>query len=209
MKLTIHRALAELKILDARIQQGIGAIEPLAIAKKDSPIDGVYDVAEWEKKATSKYQSAVDLIDRQQRLKSAIMKSNATTVVIINKKEFVVIDAINHKIKAAHMTTLIQTLKQRRAVALNKFELLDESVNDKALNQMAILLNKETKDVSIDEKNENSIINTFIENNKPHLIDPLKIDDLIEGLEDDLGNFITEVDAVLSESNATTFIEVD
>ena len=36
--MTIHRALAELKTLDARIQAGINNLDPVGIYQKDKPV---------------------------------------------------------------------------------------------------------------------------------------------------------------------------
>ena len=47
----------------------------------------------------------------------------------------------------------------------------------------------------------------FMEQNQFELVDPLGIEALLNNMEDKIMAFETEVDAVLSEINATTFIE--
>ena len=47
------------------------------------------------------------------------------------------------------------------------------------------------------------------EQKDPHLVDPLKIADKIVELENEIEDFRTEADAVLSEQNALTLVDVD
>ena len=44
--------------------------------------------------------------------------------------------------------------------------------------------------------------------NEFHLFDPLKVAEKVESMEKEVADFEMEVDAVLSEINAVTFIEV-
>jgi hypothetical protein len=48
----------------------------------------------------------------------------------------------------------------------------------------------------------------YIEANEFHLFDPLKVEETVEKLEKEVSEFEAEVDAVLSEANAVTFIEI-
>ena len=47
------------------------------------------------------------------------------------------------------------------------------------------------------------------EQKDPCLVDPLKITEKIRTLENEIENFLTEADSVLSEQNALTKIELD
>ena len=49
---------------------------------------------------------------------------------------------------------------------------------------------------------------TFMKRNEQELLDPLKVKKVIEAMEGSVNEFKSEVDAVLSESNAKTFIEL-
>jgi hypothetical protein len=52
------------------------------------------------------------------------------------------------------------------------------------------------------------LTNSFRENNKVELVDPLDLSVKVAALEEELDAFETNVDWVLSESNAVTKIEV-
>jgi hypothetical protein len=53
-----------------------------------------------------------------------------------------------------------------------------------------------------------SVRKPYMEANEFHLFDPLSVDSKIEALEKEIGDFEAEVDAVLSEINAITIIEI-
>jgi len=53
-----------------------------------------------------------------------------------------------------------------------------------------------------------AIVDPFVKRNQFHLVDPLVAEALIEKLKKEVEDFEMEVDACLSEINATTFIEV-
>jgi hypothetical protein len=78
--LTIHRALAELKTLDARIQAAIQAVDPVGVRQLDKPVmtagGSVYaDAERFEALAKANLDSAQQLIRNKAALKAAIVKS--------------------------------------------------------------------------------------------------------------------------------------
>ncbi len=69
--MTIHRALAELKLIDSRIEKSINAIVCSGIYQKDKLVNNYYTKNDFKKDARSKHQSVTDLIDRKNKIKSA------------------------------------------------------------------------------------------------------------------------------------------
>jgi hypothetical protein len=53
-----------------------------------------------------------------------------------------------------------------------------------------------------------AIVEPFVKRNEFHFVDPIGIESKIEALTAKIENFKSEVDAVLSESNAITIIEI-
>ena len=86
-KMTVHKALCELKTLDARIQKGIQQ-NPFVFANKhaNSKVAGV-NVGDYCKEILASYQSVNDLIARRDAIKRAVTLSNATVTVTIGGKE--------------------------------------------------------------------------------------------------------------------------
>ena len=207
-KLTIHKALSELKVLDDRIMNTINS-SVFCIANKHSneKIKGV-PVAEYEKVMQGNYDKSTDLINRRNAIKRAVVLSNATTKVVINDVEYTVAEAIemkNHGVDFDHI--LLQQLKAQYNKA--QAEILKQNGDDleKRAEQYVIGIygSKEGKTNTDDfDKTKKA----FLEANQFELIDPIKILEKIEALEDKIAKFTSEVDAVLSTSNALTEIEI-
>lgn len=205
-KITIHRALAELKLIDERIDKGINAIYPTSIHQKGKKIDGHILEEDFVANAISSYQSVVDLIARKSLIKSKIVESNAKTTVIIGGKTMTVSDAITFKGIVKQSKKLSDFLKQRNTHAIAALNRNNEMV---AKNVEILLQNAFSKDsTKISKEDGDAVSKPYLENNTWHFVDPLKIETKIAALEKETSDFETEVDATLSESNAITFIEI-
>lgn len=85
--MTIHRALAELKLIDSKIEKAISIIEPTGVMQTNKLVNNFYKKEDFEKEAKAKYQSVIDLIERKNKIKSAIVIANGITEVeILGKK---------------------------------------------------------------------------------------------------------------------------
>ena len=205
-KMSIHRGLAELKTIDSRIEKLIHQIKPTGIMQKGKLVNNYYTKEDFEKNARAKFQAVNDLISRKNQIKSAITKANVTTQVEISGKKMTIADAINYKSIADSLKYLISDLESKH----RKAKTLTEQNNAK-ISENALLLAKEAlqKDnVKINEGDAVAITEPYIERNEFKLVDALKVEDLIEGIQKDIDNFETEVDATLSEINAITQIEI-
>ena len=96
MKMTIHQALAELKMLTKKIDQHYNDTYVTYKLKKVDKIRGVA-VSEIAATMGSDYQSVRDLIKRYDMIKSAIVASNAETTVVIGSDTYTVAHAIDIK----------------------------------------------------------------------------------------------------------------
>lgn len=208
-KMTVHKALAELKLLDDRILKAIKATE-YCVANKHSneKICGV-SVEEYCKQIQGGYDKAVDLIERRKAIKRAVVLSNAVTKLQIAGKEYTVAEAIEMKNHGIDFdTTLMATMQKKynSAMAVIKDE------NGKELEERAdqyvtaIYGQKEGKTNTSDIE---KVKEDFLKSNQYELIDPLSVLDKINDLEESTNNFMAEVDSALSVSNALTEIEVN
>ena len=207
--MTIHKALAELKILESRIMKTVGD-GTYCVANKHSneKINGV-SVEEYKKVMQGAYDKAVDLITRYKAIKKAVTLSNAKTVVKIGEEEYAVAEAIwmkNHGVEFDEL--LLDELREQYNKAQAK--ILKQNGND--LEQRAeqyvvgIYGSKEGKTNTDDfEKTKQD----FITSQTFELVDPIGILEKIEALEEKISVFKAEVDAVLSTSNALTVVEIN
>ena len=207
--MTIHKALAELKVLESRIMKTVGD-GTYCVANKHSneKINGV-SVEDYKKVMQGAYDKAIDLIARYKAIKKAVTLSNAKTIVTVGNEEYTVAEAIwmkNHGVEFDEM--LLNELREQYNKAQAK--ILKQNGND--LEQRAeqyvvgIYGSKEGKTNTDDfEKTKQD----FIISQTFELVDPIGILEKIEVLEEKISVFKAEVDAVLSTSNALTIVEIN
>lgn len=205
-KMTIHKALAELKVLDKRITSSISVQFCVANKHSNEKISGLA-LKDWKDIAQSNYQKANDLIRRNEAIKRAITLSNATTKVKVGDEEYTVAEAIwmkNHGMDSYKM--LLQELQNQYGKAKIQCERENGETLEKRADEYIFGLfgSKEKTD---GEEIEN-LRKTFIESQQYEIVDPNKIADKIQRLEEKISSFESEVDAALSVSNAITEIEI-
>lgn len=206
MKISIHRALAELKLLDKRINKELNSGFEVATLKpigQSVTIDG-RSVDYFIKKADGKIQSVLDLIARRDEIKRKVVLSNATTKVFIGGKEYTVAEAIEQKSFLANKRFLVQSLKENLTINKATLERKQAQVETNLEKQLEALNTGNGKD----NNDLKGFIDTFRNKNGYELVTATNLVDYIEKLDNETEAFISEVDAVLSESNAITTIEI-
>ena len=208
-KMTIHKALAELKLIDARITKSIQE-STYCVANRHSneKIKGI-SIDEVNKIIQGGYDKASDLITRRNAIKRAVVLSNAVTTVKVGDTEYTVAEAIemkNHGItfKEYLMNTMVGQYNNAQAIILKE----NGSDLEKRAEQYVtgIYGSKEGKTNTDDfEKTKQD----FMRANTVELIDPIKILDKINSLEKEINDFKIDIDSTLSTSNAITEIEIN
>ena len=207
-KMTVHKALAEIKVMDNRINSAIySGVYCLANKHSNEKVKGIA-VEDYKKVMQGYYDKANDLIKRNEAIKKAVVLSNAVTKVKIGDNEYTVAEAIwmkNHGIdnKDELLVRLQQQYNKAQAEILkNNGEELDKRAEQYVI---GIYGSKEGKaDTEAFEKTKKE----FIKVNQYELLDPIGVLKVIEDLEKEIDTFKAEVDAALSTSNAITEIEV-
>ena len=197
---TITRALVELKTLSKRITKLTNNTTYL-----DFHVPNQNRSHDRVEKAVSSYQAIRDLIRFRNKIKYAVIASNARTDVVINGTTYKVAEAIDMKQSVNYWKTLLDQLRHARLSVTNTVEHHNAQVQAKLDRLLEVEFGKGQKS---DVSHISSITDAFMKSNKATLIDPLNIDLKIEELESMVDNFEREVDFALSESNATTYIMV-
>ena len=206
--MTIHRALVDLKLIDSKIEKGISEIEPTGMMQQDKPVNDFYKKEDFESAAKAKLQSVLDLIERKNKIKSAIVMSNGITIVEVAGKKMTVADAINYKNIIVFKKQLLASLSKKHNKVKSKVQTENEKVNNVALENAKIMIGRQGDDkVKPTDDDVKAIVEPFVKRNELHLVDPLKVEELIEKMNSEIELFEAEVDAVLSESNSLTTIE--
>lgn len=204
--MTIHEALSELKIIGDRIESAINK-EFVTINKKSNrkvngiPLDEVVD------NIKSRYQKVNDLIKRRNAIKRAVSISNAKTEIVINGISYTVAEAIEmNNSGIQYQEHLMRELANQLNLCRKKIQMENEAVCRRAEEQA---VNREGKKESSNAKEFEEVRMNYIEENSYDLIDPLKLTQEIEKLEEEIAAFKTKVDSALSISNATTTITIE
>lgn len=205
-RMTIHRALSELKLIDAKIEKQINEISPSAIFQKGKLIQGYLSQEDFATAAQSKYQSVNDLIVRKNSIKSAIVKANGATIVKLGEQEMTIADAINFKVVVIFKKQLAARIKALHFSAVAELNRTNDVVEQNVQKLLEFTFGKEN--VKADPKDLEAVRKPYMEANEFHLLDPLKVIDKAESIEKEVSEFEAEIDAVLSEINAVTFIEI-
>ena len=204
-KISITRALAEIKLLDSKIESAIQKFEPVTYVEGKSKVTSIGTTVEaFNEKAKSSYQSITDLIERRNNIKAKVIQSNALTKVTIDKKEYTVAEAIERKNSINNELNLLNKLKQSYSNNKNKVEAGNLKVRANIDKQLELLAGSDkNKTEGID-----NLVKLTLENQQFNLVDVLKVEELIEKLSNSIYEFQANVDFTLSESNALTTIEV-
>lgn len=212
-KMTIHKALAELKTMDDRINKAIRSTTyVLAVKHSAEKINGV-KVNDFKDQMRSGYQKVTDLIKRRDAMKRAVVLSNATTKVQIGDKSLTVAEAIEAKNHGMEFKSeLLSAMSCAYTQAQNELTRNGgEALEKKAEQYVLAVIAAQPKDskMSVDSDAMKALRQTYIENNTYDLLDPLDIAKVMEELDAEINEFNAEVDAALSVSNALTIIEFE
>ena len=212
-KMTVHKALAELKTIDSRLTKAMGdTTYVMAVKHSAQKINGV-TVDTFKEKMKSGYQKVTDLIARRDAMKRAVVLSNATTKVNVGGKEFTVAEAIEMKNHGMEFRkSLLTRITYAYSNAQNEFNKNNgEALEKRAEKYVLDVINAQPKDskMSVDSDAMKDVRQTYIDNNKFDMLDPLDVAKIMEALDNEINEFEAEVDAALSVSNALTVIEFE
>ena len=212
-RMTIHKALSELKIIDDRITKAIYAgTYVLANKHSNNKIHGM-TVDEFKNDMKADFQKVSDLIARRNAIKRAVVASNAVTKVKIRGKEMTVATAIESKNHGMELKEVFKSYLERQYTAAkqefdkNSGDLLEK----RAENYVLSVIQAQPKDskMAVDSDAMKNLRAQYIKDNAYDIIDPIDVKKVIEDLDNEISSFMTEVDAALSCSNALTVIEVE
>lgn len=207
-KMNVHRALSELKILDARIAEAT-ANGVFCVPNKHSneKIGGV-SVDEYKESMKANWNKINDLIRRRKAIKKAVVLSNAVTKVNVAGTEYTVAEAIemkNHGLDGEK--ALLSKLRYNLKAAVDMIEEKNGAWLEQRLERyISSLYGEKDKKTNLEEIKKAEA--EFVKANTYELVDAIDIKKQIEDLESKISAFEAEVDAVLSSSNAITEIEI-
>ena len=200
--MSITQALPELKLLDKRMNKIQYDVNSWVAVRH---INGPVDVEKHRNYVEAAFQSYKDLAKRRDGIKKAIVLSNAVTRVKVGTWEGTVAEAIEYKNSIRYKQNLVDAMKDALTEKRQEYDRLKEQVDGRL---ERLLTSELGKDVKTNPETITALTNTFRENNKVELVDPLDLAKRVAEMEEEIDSFTTNVDWVLSESNGKTMIEV-
>ena len=204
--MNIHKALCELKILDDRINRAVDDCRYVGVTKIVSKRVGSQTVEAFSESVKDGFKSACDLIKRRQAIKSAVVKSNATTTVVIGGTTYTIAEAIemkNHGLDGEKR--MLRYMVSRLAEAES---LINRTRSDLESRADAFIRDqtgsKESKTEDLLKVRRDSVAMQGVA-----LVDPLHIRDIIKALDEKISTFMSDVDSALQTSNAQTMIDIE
>lgn len=203
--ITVTEALRELSLYDEKIDKALQNVEFVALQKKGSTLKHE-DIAEATKRIKANYCSVRDLIENRNKIKAAVVRSNAVTIVTVGTKNMTVAEAIERKHSIEYEKKLLSKLVYQLTSAEMQVKRQNEEVQrviDKLLSDIA---GSDSADIAAKQK---VIETTYRETNEWELLDPINIKAEADTLDDEISDFLANVDTALSICNAVTTISID
>lgn len=209
MQYSIHRCLAEIKLLDSKIEKATSDNVRFIGYKKNSS-KGEYNThmsdEDFANNVKSNYDSVIALINRRKEIKEAVTNSNAVTKVTIANKSYTVAGAIERKNSIEFEKDLLYEFKSQYSEALKIVTSKNDTMEAKLDLQITQMIGGDNSAKNTDSINNFSKM--YREQNGWNICDPLGLYEKIEALEKEIESFESEVDYILSTSNAITMVEI-
>lgn len=206
-KMLVTQALNELKTLDSRIMRAIQNASFVTSAKIcEKNVTSNMSKEDFNSKAKADLQSIDDLINRRKNIKSAIVASNAVTMVKVADVEMTRAAAIERKTSIEYEKTLLRQMKNQYTSAKQNVDYRNTKMEESIEKLVNTAYGKDNK-INIKPEDYASIADPYKAKEEYGLVDPIDILTEITKREEEIDAFISEVDSALQISNCTTYIE--
>lgn len=196
--MSITRALVELKSIEERLNT-LKSTKFITVAYYDRPVR-----ASFAEEAKQAFQNITELLAYRSAMKSAIVVSNARTVVKVGSREYAVAEAIERKNGIALEKKMLAELSSQLQRATKEKDDFNAKVAAESERLVLALAGSDKRETS----NYSQVQADYEARKKATLVDPLLLAERIAKLEADLTLFENNVNIALAESNSKTLIPV-
>lgn len=200
---TVTEALVKLKQATKKIEDATKYTFVGQVATKAASVApaGFKSVDEFKQEVKRRLDSVNGLITFRDKLKKAIVESNARTNVVVGSATMSVAEAIETKHSITAKKALLVKL-------VTDWQALERDVNAKNSNVEAradqYVTTLFSQNPAAGEEEKSRARTQFISNNTAIIVTHDNVRNVIEGLKTDIENFEANVDVALSVVNATT-----
>lgn len=208
-KMTITKALSELKLLDKRISDEVCEAQFCAANKHFQRTLNGKSIDTAKKEMQSAYDKITSLINRRNAIKKALTLANATTPITIGDQKMFIAEAIYFKTQGIENDKLLLSAMSEQYNHV--VHILNQNNGDKLSKECEQYITNTfgAKETRTDTDEIEKARQSYIESNTYDIIEGIKTKETIEALKDKIGKFEAEVDAAITVANATTEIEIE
>lgn len=206
--MTVHEALAELKMLDKRIEKAISTAN-FAVENKhnNTKLNGGMTVDEFVAAAEKSYQSITDMLRRRKAIRNAVAVSNASTKITVGGVEYMVSELIEMRsqgieLHCALLNRMTNQLRNAQMACARSNSMLDANADS----YVGGLLGAKEK---INSNEAMPLREAYITANTMEVVGLDRLTERANTLSDEVEAFLAEVDAKISISNALTVVEFE
>lgn len=167
---------------------------------------------DFKNQAEANYQQIESLIDRFQRIETAIVLSNAINKITTSYGTYTIAEALSIKRRLkddGNDEDFENYLYDKLQEDYDSFSITVDNKNKElqsvAENMRLSILGKDNK---TKDDRPLDVVETYVKENTTELVDPLKIKTLIDKLIERKDKLLREIETQIKVSNATTFIEI-
>lgn len=213
-KILITQALDERDLLKKKIIDKIDkACFVDTIKKNEDTVKRAKITREdFKNQAEANYQQIESLIDRFQRIETAIVLSNAISKITTSYGTYTIAEALSIKRRLkddGNDEDFENYLYDKLQEDYDSFSITVDNKNKElqsvAENMRLSILGKDNK---TKDDRPLDVVETYVKENTTELVDPLKIKTLIDKLIERKDKLLREIETQIKVPNATTFIEI-
>lgn len=206
--MTITKALSELKILDSRINNETTSMVFCDTSKHAMRTLKGKSIPDAKAEMQGNYDKITALINRNNAIKKAVTKANASTTISIGEEQMTIAEAIYMKQQGIdHMKKLLNTIASQYNQAQSTIHRSNGDVLTQACEAYIVKLFGSGDGKTVSNEIE-AVKKQYLEENTVDLIEGVDTAKVIMELKDKINTFEAEVDAAITVANATTTIEI-
>lgn len=211
MKLSVTRALAEIRRIDRQLKDLIGSSSFIGVSQGTGNQARLSSGRSTVEAFSREVQSAVDkiaaLTRRRAELKAAVVVSNANTHVSVNGRTVTVAEAIELRASTQERNSVLATLRSQYNTAVAQVDRLNTKLEEQIETAVNTVYSSQSG-AKIDPGIYEAVAAPKRAAGQASLVDPANLAKMITELETELAAIETELDFTLSESNSRTEVEV-
>lgn len=206
MKISLTRLLNEIKLANKKIDKKLSEDVKYFDIMSSGKLKSYKSEDDMKVAVEAQLQSIKDLIVKRDAFKNALLKANNETTLEVAGNTYTIAEAIAKKDVISQELQLTKNIKRQYNDTEAKVQNIENQNEAKLDDLIRASLGKDKK---TDPKEMEQISKMFRDNNKVSIVDAGGAKSFLDTKEEELEDFLNNIDFSLSEINAKTEIEIE